>query len=502
VHRVCFLSALLVAGCGDQGTACKSVMMDPLLGGAGLVRVDVYDGANAHCDGAALEPGAGQPQLSQSFTAGQPVRLSISPGAHTVVVTTYADAAGTAVTGVACDETSFAGGKRACLSVSLEAVDAGAAICHTSPDDCPAGQYCAGQSCASGCKDDSDCSPQKCDPTRHQCVDCVTQNDCPSGQVCSTSGRCAMGCNGSGDCGSDSCCSMVCVDEKSDPGNCGGCGNACTGGDTLCCNSECANPSTSTTHCGMCGNACSTLNATPVCNAGTCDWTCNAGFAHCGSGNTGCDTDVTTVNDCGGCGNVCGSANATSNQCTAGKCAYQCKAGFLDCLQVSGNTDGCETAEDIGHCGGCNAACDTTQSIGADCPSGSCTYSGCVSGYSDCDKSGANANGCECATPMCCGTKCQPIHMNGLGQSYLSSCDALGTYNVTTANEAANAWNATATTGSSSCGNSSCVWRLSATECAVWCYSKMHLGQVIKVTASSCISPTNVCPSGSSGTWN
>jgi hypothetical protein len=485
--------------CG-QGTTCKNVTMDPLLSGAQLVRVDVYSGS--FCDGSMLAAGAGPPLLSQSFSAGQPVHLSIPSGLRTVVVTTYADAAGSVITGSSCNQMSFTGGKSACLSVTLEAIDGGVPTCQTSPDDCPMGEYCNGQSCASGCKSDGECAPKKCDPTRHQCVDCVTMSDCPSGQQCSSSGRCARGCIGDRDCSGGSCCSSVCVDEKSDPGNCGGCGMACTGGDTLCCNSQCANPSTSTLHCGMCGNACSTLNGAPVCNAGTCNWSCNTGFGHCGSGNTGCDTDITSISNCGGCGNVCNPANATSNSCTTGKCGYQCTAGFLDCLQVGANTDGCETMEDLTHCGGCSSACDTVQSSGASCALGKCTYTGCMSGFSDCDQSGSNANGCECATPMCCGTMCQPVHMNGLGQSYLHNCDPLGTINVDTANAAADAWMMGATSGSSMCGNSNCVWRLSATQCAVWCYSKMLSGKVTEATATSCITPQVCPPSTGSATWN
>src|SRR5205814_1681962 len=48
---------------------------------------------------------------------------------------------------------------------------------------------------------------------------------------------------------------------------------------------------------------CSSVHGLPQCAGGTCSWTCDTGFLHCTSGNTGCDTDITSVENCGGCGN-------------------------------------------------------------------------------------------------------------------------------------------------------------------------------------------------------
>jgi hypothetical protein len=487
------------------------VVMSDLLSGAALVRVDVYDGTTTHCAGGRAEPAA-TPLLSRSFPKGAAVRLDIPPGKRTIVMTTFSDAAGRTPTGSACSEADLAGGRTACVSLSLIEIDGGAVTCSTTDDRCPSGQFCNVGFCDVGCKSMMDCAPPtaKCDPTRHQCVECTSTADCSAGLLCSPSGTCAQACTTSTDCsGGRSCCNSLCIDTRSDVANCGNCGIACTGGNTLCCNGTCANPSTSIDHCGGCGKACSTLNATPTCSAGVCGWTCNTDFIHCGSGNTGCET-ASSVTNCQGCGNVCTSTNATANRCDATGCGYTCATGFLDCIQVGANTDGCETpSTSTMNCGGCGNVCDTKNSTGANCPSGTCLYDPCPSPRADCNQANHNLDGCECPTPMCCngGTTCQPVHMNGLGDNYVYMCQALGTpgamagYNGPMANAAAAAWSAGTDSGPSprpGCtGNPSCVQRTSATNCAVWCYSKSVAGYVAKSALASC-----TCPTTSDSPWN
>src|SRR5262249_47553078 len=231
------------------------------------------------------------------------------------------------------------------------------------------------------------------------------------------------------------------------------------------------------------------LNGAPTCSNGSCAWTCNMNFAHCASGNTGCETPTNDVSNCGGCGNVCMPDNATANMGKGTQCSYTCMTGFADCLKVGADTDGCETpANDLAHCGGC-APCDTAQSMGANCVSSVCQYSGCQPGYIDCDQTPPNTNGCECSTPMCCGAACQPVHSNGLGQTYLLMCVALGTpgnaatYTVAMATAAQQAWPA-GTDSTKTCGNGSnaaaCVTRTGASTCAVWCYTKVLAGHVFE----------------------
>lgn len=455
--------------------------MDPILTSAQLVRVDVYDAGSSHCDGAQLAPGAGPALSSKSFAQGQAIKLSLAPGKRTVVVTTFGDSAGTTITGSACQEIDLSSGKSSCLAIEVTEVDAG----------------------SSGCTMNSDCAPQLCDTMRHTCVDCLSAGDCPSGKVCSPSGRCTDGCDATHPCsGGQSCCDGFCVDTRSDPLHCNGCGMACSGGDTLCCNGQCANPQTSPEHCGGCGNACSTLHGTPVCASGSCSWSCDTGFAHCGSGNSGCDTDVTTVDNCGGCGNLCMPTNASANRCMSGVCAYTCQSGFLDCQKVGADTDGCESGvHAIGSCGACGVACDTTHSMGASCPATTCVYTGCAAGYSDCDMTNGNANGCESMDL----THSAGVMVSSMPVTYVLPCSKAGTpgnaatYTQAMAQAACGAW--TAASGGGSCAEVSCTGNVSCQQattggtCVTWCYTKSLAGHV--ASAATCM-----CPNTGSPSWN
>jgi hypothetical protein len=480
--------------------------MNMLLAQAMLVRVDVYDGASARCNGSVVAAQAA-PLKSQTFAGGASVRLDIPPGDRVIAMTTFSDAAGRDPSGSACTEAMLAGGKGACLSLSLVEIDGG--TCTPSNDTCLSGQYCGSDfSCHAGCKGDADCSDAaspKCQPIRHQCVACLQSSDCTGGQICSSGGACTTGCDATTPCtGGKSCCSGACVDTLSDPLNCNACNMPCTGGDTLCCNGACANPSNSTLHCGMCGNACSTLNATASCSAGVCGWTCTGNFIHCGSSNTGCETPSDNVNSCGGCGNVCTPTNASANMCmSASVCSYTCTAPFIDCLKVGANTDGCESnSHSITACGGCNNVCDTTHSVGADCPAGVCTYTGCMAGYSDCNKSGVNTDGCEFmdvthstgltvgATPVDYQFDCAPLGTPGNAGSYMDP--------LAMATAACNAW-ATAAGGGTcaafTCsGNVSCIRATAGGICSTWCYTKASAGHVFSGASCSC--------TGGTATWD
>jgi hypothetical protein len=46
-----------------------------------------------------------------------------------------------------------------------------------------------------------------------------------------------------------------------------------------------------------------------------------------------------------------------------------------------------------------------------------------------------NTNGCECATPACCGANCQTAHSNGVGQTFYD-CNPTGTFTIASATEA------------------------------------------------------------------
>jgi hypothetical protein len=323
--------------------------------------------------------------------------------------------------------------------------------CLPSDDACPLGQYCtATNTCTTGCKSSNDCTPATdggseagdaataeggpelfCNPNTHQCVGCVTDDDCPPGSVCNASSVCVAGCTAQHACASgQSCCSSSCVDEQNDVNNCGGCDNACTSisnGTVACHDGACAvgacdpgfadcdanpangcetNISTSPTNCGACGMVCLLPNATPACSSGNCTIVqCSAGFANCdGQDANGCEVNTQTdPNNCGACGHICSIANGTA-ACVAGVCAVAtCNAGWSDCDNNPAN--GCEahTGADVNNCGTCGHVCSVANGTPA-CTGGTCAVGACNSGYANCDNN--PANGCEVNTqtdPNNCG---------------------------------------------------------------------------------------------------
>jgi hypothetical protein len=161
-------------------------------------------------------------------------------------------------------------------------VEGKCAECTTEPDSCSVGQYCAAEDgknrCRLGCKSDDECatlspSAPKCQPTRHQCVQCVGNGDCPIGKQCSPSGTCADTCTADGGTCADptkTCCGGLCVDVNTDIFNCKECGIACSGTSPLCCSGTCKDSATAIDACGSCTKTCRATSGTPVCSEGKC----------------------------------------------------------------------------------------------------------------------------------------------------------------------------------------------------------------------------------------
>lgn len=269
--------------------------------------------------------------------------------------------------------------------------------CSTSPDSCPADQYCEPTTlaCAPGCKNDAACTGSPagphCNPTLHRCVECVVGGDCTAPKICTPAGVCADACGGGGSCtGGKECCgtaTKACVDTKTDRFNCGGCDKVCPGASPLCCDGKCVDSATDEANCGTCGTACSTLNATPTCMGGSCQFACTPTFAHCTTGNTGCDTKVDTVSKCGGCAIDCATRilNATGLKCATGKCDYTtCTTPFFD---GDGNRqNGCEAK-----CGGLGDPCCASPTL-------------CTDSTNRCDKSTNNCVACLAKLSTCTGS--------------------------------------------------------------------------------------------------
>lgn len=167
-----------------------------------------------------------------------------------------------------------------------------------------------------------------------------------------------------------------------------------------------------------------------------------------------------------------------------------------------GNHDNCGPTNTVINCSACGLACDTKTATGAACDGFECQYT-CKVGFRDCNSAAPNLDGCECATPACCGDSCQTTHSNGAGGTFYD-CAPAGTY---THEQAESACNASALlgglTGSLGCSDKACgasddtVCLGGLTDCTCWTYAGPNAGRVSKASGLGC-----QCPSATSPTWN
>jgi hypothetical protein len=252
--------------------------------------------------------------------------------------------------------------------------------------------------CGERCSDGLVCSGGAC---RLECV--------PPLATCPSASSPDAGSDAAADAGADATSDAVappvrryCADFESDERNCGGCGVRCASGqecvqggcDTSCvvgqtkCGASCHDLSTDLAHCGSCNNPC---GAGEVCSGATCQASCGAPFERCGNR---CANFASDPENCGDCGRACQPEHATAAICAAGRCGYvRCVQGFADC--DANEENGCErpVSDDTQNCGFCGNRCQPVNATGPKCSGGSCDYTACAAGYSDCD--GIRANGCE-----------------------------------------------------------------------------------------------------------
>lgn len=281
-----------------------------------------------------------------------------------------------------------------------------------------------------------------------------------------------------------------CVHVHTDAHNCGqlghkcGPGQQCLNGQCVCpagqslCGGTCVDTANNPSHCGSCGAICATGT---VCIGSTCLNTCPPGTTAC---NGTCVSTVSDPNNCGSCGHACSAGQV----CVNGACAGSCPGGLTAC---SGSC--VDMNIDPSNCGTCGHICPTSQV----CSSGTCTGS-CPGGTVDC------GGGC-CAGSACCGSSCQTVHSNGVGQSYYD-CNALGqpgnpsTYSLTIATEARAAYplpggRDVATT----CPDGSHVLvRYDDSRYALWQYDGPLAGHVTVNDAGN----GGLCPTLASATWD
>ena len=429
--------------------------------------------------------------------------------------------------------------------------------CGSCPNSCPASDTCCGGHCSGLMSTISDCGGcgRSCGPTEvatPMCASGLCDSSCQSGygncitpaaptadDGCETNlntstgncGACGRSCSTDGTdvrtCASCLCTSSCtaghgnctkptaptaddgCETDLTSAAHCGSCGNVCTGGQTCCGGNHCATLDSSVADCGGCSRACSGSHvSTQACAAGTCNSTCQSGFANCNqptapSADDGCETATgADVVNCGACGRACSAANTNTLSCASGLCNSTCATGYGNCTHPSApsSDDGCETSfNDPNHCGNCSNVCSLPNAT-AGCPSGSCTVQSCSGGFQDCD--GTASNGCECAGSACCGASCQTAHSNGTGQTYYD-CVAIDTYNQTQATEAANASPLGGTIFAGHCGSDTTVIDVcnqTSSKCTCWGFANNSVGNnamghvAVNNSGSGCPCPASTDP--------
>ena len=263
---------------------------------------------------------------------------------------------------------------------------------------CPIGKVCdlATQACVS-CTKDSDCSTSKpkCSPTTMTCVACLGNADCPAGSICQAN-VCAQGCDASGGCPSGQVCNTT-------SGTCVQCVQ-----DTDCkVPTPRCDPAKDT--CVECLPAMDNCPMAQYCALTTCQAGCKTS-SDCVGSPSGmlCNT---TTHACAEC--MSDQDCALGRVCASGQCAVGCDATH-GCPAGQGCCTGaCTPTNTVQNCGTCGTTCDTTHSLGAACNGSSCTYTGCASGYGDCNLAAPDSNGCEtnlgAANEKLCGAACVPV---------------------------------------------------------------------------------------------
>lgn len=297
---------------------------------------------------------------------------------------------------------------------------------------------CDGDLCVSACADGSTLCGDSCADLQGSVLNCGTCGmECPDAENASplcAEGDCRLRCDtGFFDCDLQS--SNGCESRHRELANCGACGAICEADEavTSCATGSCelvtcemgfgdcdddlmngceADLAGDPTTCGTCDNVCpiDPANGSASCTMGSCDVTCDAGYANCNEDPAdGCETFLGETTSCGGCGISCdGASPSCSGSTTTGfACASGCEAGETAC------GDSCvDVSSDVRNCGGCGTVfvCPDPMRASPTCVEGACGFS-CDAGFDDCD--GDASNGCE--TPLTttddcgsCDSACDP----------------------------------------------------------------------------------------------
>jgi hypothetical protein len=205
--------------------------------------------------------------------------------------------------------------------------------------------------------------------------------------------------------------------------------------------------------------------------------------------------DATHVDDAMSAGDAPsdGRADAQSGDGDGGDGAADSSADSGHGGAEGGGDSGCGPTTTITSCGTCGVTCDTLTGT-ASCNGRSCLYA-CSAGRSDCNAAQApDTDGCECATPACCGTACQTTHSDGVGGSFYD-CVPLSTYTQQEALAACAEHAGSASfCGVGACGSSLvvCDFGSPLPDCTCWSYENRLAGHVF--AAKSCYCPMSGDP--------
>lgn len=354
--------------------------------------------------------------------------------------------------------------------------------------------------------------------TGQTCVNGVCTGACAPGQtVCQSGG--ATSCTAAGQWGTPTSCSPGICSNGQCTGNCTPGNKQCSGNGVETCGAN-----------GMWGAPAACTNQTCT-GAGVCSGSCGPGQTRClanvvqacdSSGNW--QSQVTCSGTTPACLNsTCVACNPGSVECNGngttvctsngnwgptGNCAEptpSCQNGSCVCNETQCPTT-CTTLTTITNCGGCGVVCNATNASGPQCNGTTCTYT-CNAGASDCNKgTPPDSDGCECATPGCCGSGCETTHSDGFGQ-FFYDCNPPGTYTEQSAMSACTAYTGNASVcgfyGYCNGGDMVCV--VNSQTCYCWEYG----GTLSGYTSTQTTNPTQdggptfcYCPGMGNAQWN
>jgi hypothetical protein len=282
------------AGCDPQieKTTCMKMAPGTLVSGAQAFKLEVYD-ESVTCDGNDTARFDDKATNSQTYQAGEPIKLSVPPGNHTLVLVAYSDAAATVPIGSSCQAEKLSAGGQLCYDFNVTALQ-------------------------EGC--------------RHSSGRCCSSDDCmmPDGPAACFSGMCPA--QGQSCAYTKKATATVCQDAC-----CNAIGGGCNPDCSLTCSSDQANCNADTSdgcevnlpsdaaHCGNCNRPCiaDAFVDKASCSGSVCKSSCKTGHANCKT------PAAPAVDD--GC-------ECNTPACCAGFCQQIHHDGFdhlfYDCFQV------------------------------------------------------------------------------------------------------------------------------------------------------------------------